>query len=592
MLKVGTQVVKTLFIQCAMAYVAIEDPGPCLISQPTETDAETFSKERLTKMVRDIPGLRAIISDPKSRSTANTVLYKEFPGGSWSLVGAGAAGNAARRSIRYAFHDEIDKYETTKEGTFTELAERRTATFGDRAKRIYCCSPTKPDSPIDRKYQQSDQREPYCGCWSCGEFQRLKWAQVWWDKTLPVEDQPASSRYICEHCGIHWNDAQRWKSAASDPIEWRPSKPFRGTLGFGALGHLYSPNYRLSQMVQKWIAVTANTSAEALEDLRAFINTDLAEDWTEKGDAPEWQRLYERSRQSYPQGMVPDGGLFITAGADVQKDRIEIYPYAWGRGKRSWCVDHVVLDGDTNRPEVWDRLTEFLSTTYQHEYGVDMRIEKFAIDSGYATQEVYAWARKQAPGRVMVVKGSDHGAGIVGVPTDVDIAHSGKRIKRGVKVWPLNVSALKSEFYGWLRLEKPTDEAFIAGMEYPPGYCHYPAFSEEVFRQLVAEQLVTRLVKGYPRSEWIKTRDRNEALDCRNYARAAASHAGLDRNAQRDVWWADLEAGLIDRAALQQRSKPMPEASIVAPVAAAPVIAAQRRESSGWIPRQQGWLNR
>ncbi len=51
----------------------------------------------------------------------------------------------------------------------------------------------------------------------------------------------------------------------------------------------------------------------------------------------------------------------------------------------------------------------------------------------------------------------------------------------------------------------------------------------EYFKQLTAEQLVTRIVKGYPKREWQKTRDRNEALDCRIYARAAAIALGIDR---------------------------------------------------------------
>ncbi len=58
---------------------------------------------------------------------------------------------------------------------------------------------------------------------------------------------------------------------------------------------------------------------------------------------------------------------------------------------------------------------------------------------------------------------------------------------------------------------------------------HFPEYATEYFKQLTAEQLVTRIVKGYPKREWQKTRDRNEALDCRIYARAAAIALGIDR---------------------------------------------------------------
>jgi hypothetical protein len=55
-----------------------------------------------------------------------------------------------------------------------------------------------------------------------------------------------------------------------------------------------------------------------------------------------------------------------------------------------------------------------------------------------------------------------------------------------------------------------------------------------VGEQLVAEQLVTvKTRRGFTRLEWQKLRERNEALDCRVYARAAAWIAGADRWAER-----------------------------------------------------------
>jgi phage terminase large subunit GpA-like protein len=558
----GTQMLKTLLMQVALAYVAAEDPGPCLLSQYKEADAEAFSKERLAPMIRDIPKLQAIPGlASRSRTSGSTATYKEFPGGSWSLVGAGVAGNAARRSIRFYFGDEIDKYEATKEGSFTELAAERTATFGTRAKRTYCCSPTTPDGLITRKFEESDQRKPWVPCPDCGEIQLLTWGNVWWDSTLPREDQAASARYKCEHCGAHWDDVQRL--AACQRLKWIAGKPFRGIAGFGALGHLYSPYKTLAGMTSLWLRINADKSAEAQESLKVFVNTNLAETWMEKGEAPDWQRLYDR-REHYPLHLVPTRGLFVTAGADVQIDRIEISVYAWGRGKESWLIDHAVLDGDTSRPEVWTKLTEFLPSTYHHEAGVDMPIVRFAIDSGYATQEVYAWSRLQGPGRVLVVKGVDHGAAIVGQPSAVDLNYQGRKISRGAKVWPVNSSALKSELYGCLRLEKPTDEAIALGAQFPPGYCHYPEMDEEFFRQLTAEQLVTRIVKGYRKSEWQKSHARNEALDVRNYARAGASVFGMDRF--QEGQWLQLEAHIAIRALEPVHPTPVAPANpVIAP---------------------------
>ena len=54
------------------------------------------------------------------------------------------------------------------------------------------------------------------------------------------------------------------------------------------------------------------------------------------------------------------------------------------------------------------------------------------------------------------------------------------------------------------------------------------------------EQLVTvKTKRGFQRLEWQKLRERNEALDCRVYARAAAWIAGVDR--WTEAMWCNLE---------------------------------------------------
>jgi phage terminase large subunit GpA-like protein len=88
----------------------------------------------------------------------------------------------------------------------------------------------------------------------------------------------------------------------------------------------------------------------------------------EEAEAPEWQRLYER-REECRIGIVPEPGLFPTAGVDVQKDRIELGVVAWGRGKESWSVDYRVIEGDTARPDVWTKLDAVLALDWPHASG-------------------------------------------------------------------------------------------------------------------------------------------------------------------------------------------------------------------------------
>jgi phage terminase large subunit GpA-like protein len=103
------------------------------------------------------------------------------------------------------------------------------------------------------------------------------------------------------------------------------------------------------------------------------------------------------------------------------------------------------------------------------------------------------------------------------------------------------VSTFKAETYRFLRQERPTAEEIAAGAILPPGAVHLPGWVDsEWLKQLVAEQLVTvRNKRGFAKLEWQKLRERNEALDCRVYARAAAWVLGADRWS--DKQWDELE---------------------------------------------------
>jgi phage terminase large subunit GpA-like protein len=184
-----------------------------------------------------------------------------------------------------------------------------------------------------------------------------------------------------------------------------------------------------------------------------------------------------------------------------------------------------VLEGLTSEAPVWTKLTALLNTHYPTETGVNLIIAKFAIDSGYATSEVYGWVRQFGGARAIAIKGDSRAAAPVNQPSAIDVGPTGQRLRFGVNVWPVNSGMIKEELYRWLKLDRPTEES---GAPFPPGYCHFPQYNEEYFRQLTAEQLVTRVIKGYRRSEWQKMRDRNEAIDVRAYARAAAAVCGMD----------------------------------------------------------------
>jgi phage terminase large subunit GpA-like protein len=512
-----------------MGYIIHQAPGPMMAVQPTVEMAKRNSKQRIDPLIEESEVLRKLVRDPRSRDSGNTVLSKDFPGGVLVMTGANSAVGLRSMAARYLFLDEVDAYpgDVEGEGDPITLAMARTRTFARRKVLLVSTPKITGMSRIEAAYEESDQRKYWVPCPTCREFQILKFAQLRWPK-----GDPQSAVYGCEHCGQAIRNHQKQSMLAGG--EWRAGAKGDGrTAGFH-ISSLYSPVGWFS-----W-GDAAKQFEQAQKDpalLQVFVNTVLGETWTLLGEAPEWQKLYDR-REDYKVGLVPRGGLFLTAGADVQKDRIEVEIAAWGRGKESWSVDYRVFEGDTSRAAVWEKLTGLLNESFTTESGLELPIMQLAVDSGFATIEVYQWARRQG-GRVLVIKGDSRTPSLIGSASPVEVGPMGAKLKRGVRVWPVNSGMAKEELYRWLRQDRPTDEDVAKGIPFPAGYCHFPRYSEEYFKQLTAEQLVTKIVKGYRRHEWQKMRERNEALDCRVYARAAAGRVGIDRFQEKH--WADLE---------------------------------------------------
>jgi phage terminase large subunit GpA-like protein len=562
-----------------VGFVIHHAPGPMLAVQPTVELAKRNSRQRIDPLIEESPVLRERVNPARSRDAGNTMLSKEFPGGILIMTGANSAVGLRSMPARYLFLDEVDAYPASadEEGDPVSLAETRSLTFGHRRKVFLVSTPTiRGVSRIEREFEASDQRRYFVPCPHCGTMQWLKFERLRWEK-----GRPETAAYHCEGCETPI--AEHHKTAMLERGEWRATATAADptTVGYH-LSALYSPLGWLS-----WDRI-ARMHEEALgsdEAMRAFRNTVLGETWVETGDAPEWQRLADR-REEWKPGTVPAGGLFLTAGADVQKDRIEVDVWAWGRGLESWLVDHIVIPGGPDDPAAWDKLTEVLGRSWQHASGVHMTIARLGIDTGYEAPAVYAWSRRVGFGQVAPLKGLEgfNRAVPVSGPTYVDATIGGKRLRRGARLWTVATSTFKAETYRFLRLERPTAEEIAAGAPFPAGTVHLPAWADgEWLKQLTAEQLVTvRTKRGFARLEWQKLRERNEALDCRVYARAAAWIEGADR--WDEAAWRRLEAQAGVETRVDTRAAPH------APAPADPPAGRPNSPSTRPPRRRPGWF--
>jgi len=584
-IKSSAQVGKSEILLNILAFFVAHDPSPVMLLQPTLEMAEAFSKDRLAPMIRDTPAIRHKFADPRSRDSGNTLLHKKYPGGHITLAGANSPASLASRPIRVVLADEVDRYPISAgtEGDPITLVMKRNTTFFN-AKELLTSTPTTAGaSRIEAAFEESDQSLFYVPCPACGAFHILQFENFRWEegKSIPGQDgrqvrTATAAWFECPHCQAKMDEVARLRAIRQG--YWEASAEFRGTRGFW-LWEAYSPWSSCLRIANGWLAAQGRP-----EQLKAFVNTTLGRTWRETGEAPDEEKLLSRC-EDYHLGKVPSGGLFLTAGADVQADRIEVQVVAWGRGKESWLVDYQILLGDTARLDspAWVGLTGVLNRSYPHEGGATLGLQMMAVDSGYQAQTVYSWARQQGATRVLVIKGEDKGIGLLGLPVAAETTRKGKRMKRGFRVWPLNVSMAKAELYGWLRQERPA-----AGEGYPPGWCHFPLTTPlEWFRQLTAEQYVFRIHKGFRKGEWVKVRERNEALDTRNYARGAAERVGLSR--MHDADWKNLEERL-----LPQPKEIRPATSTPQPPTEQPkTVPPAPKQQGGWLQgRGSGWFKR
>lgn len=513
----GAQVGATEIGLNFMGYVIDIAPGPFLGVMPTQDTMERNSKGRIAPMIEAAPRLREKVKDSKSKNSGNTINNKEFPGGVLALTGANSGAGLRSMPVRFLMLDEVDGYpmDVEGEGSPIGLAEQRTATFSNR-KILEISTPTIHGlSIIENEFLLTDQRYYYVPCPHCGALQVLKFTCLKW--TAGVWED---AYYECEHCNEPIQE--RFKTqmlAAGKWISTAPEKSSRYTVGYH-LSAMYSPFGWKSwaEIAEQWEKAQGDDTK-----LKQFYNTVLGETWKERSDAPEWEAISRRA-EDYPHNTLRKGVAFLTAGIDVQKDRIEIEIVGWMPGLKSHQVDYRVLMGDVQKKEVWDDLDKVIKELWPLESGEYLPIRMAAIDTGYQASIVYKWAKRHGYSRVVPVKGSEALQNYFSPPRAIDIVKHGKKINKQ-KVWHVGVNFIKAEVYSNLRQEIDIETGVV-----PDGFCYLPKRDPHYFRGLTAEvQEVVRNKKGYIQYVWKKKYDRNEPLDCRVYARAAAAIIGVDR---------------------------------------------------------------
>ena len=511
-----------------IAYHIHQDPCSIMVVQPTIQDATGYSKEEVAPMIRDTKCLQGLVSDAKSKDSTNTLLQKQYPGGTLSLVGANSATGFRRVSRRIVLFDETDGYPASAgtEGDQIKLGIKRTEYFWNR-KIVAGSTPTIKDfSRIEKLFNQTNQQRYYVPCPKCKEYQYLKWPNL---IATVRENDPDTAAYECEHCKYHIpHSKKRWMVERG---EWRATYPGNGKhVGFHIWSaYSYSPNASWSNLVEEFLECKQDP-----EQLKTWINTTLGETWEDEyASKVGAESLMERAAAAkYEKGVPPKEALVLCMGCDVQDDRLSMSVWGIGRNEEMFLVDRKVIYGSPARADLWKQMDEVLMSTYKTKDGYELKIESSAIDTGgHFTQEVYQYVRERSQLGLIGIKGaSQKGKPPLGKPTAQDITFSGKALKRGVKLFPVGVDVIKTTLHNKLR-----------DAEIGEGYIHFfPTITQDYFEELTAERQVLRYRNGYQERIWVKKSSaRNEALDEAVYAWAAFQR--FQQRYDRRTMWDQLE---------------------------------------------------
>lgn len=523
-LMMGAQTGKSASMLNAIGYYTDQDPSHVMLVQPTIDDAEKFSKDRVAKMIDQTPRLKPLFASPRTRDSNNTLLHKEFPGGFIRIPGANAPAGLASTPIRILLCDEVDKYPVSAgtEGDPVELARKRTTNYWNRKICLASTPNIKNESRIEAAFDGSDQRYFFVPCPHCDEFQVLRWDKLEWpsvEKGAPKTD-PEACYYVCSKYGCVIAESEKFEMVRAGKWIATAESLDGKTAGFH-VNALYSPWASWSSLINEFLQATRVVKEQHnTELLKTFINARLAETWELMGTKADESELSKHT-QDY-EAEVPAGALVLTAGGDVQGDRVEIEVVGWGANGASWSIAYKVFRGNPGLQQLWKEVDAFLLQKWQHESGIMLPIRAAFIDSGgHHTKQVYDFTRKRATRWVFASKGSNEPAAPL-TPPRANIVGKNTR----TPLWMIGTHAAKESIYSSFGVVVPGDAgycAFPSAVRQADGSLKaQPEYNRDYFLMLTAEVLTEeKQPNGTFKRRWKKIRERNEALDCRVGALAA-----------------------------------------------------------------------
>lgn len=521
----SSQIGKSEFENNIIGYIIDEDPSSILFIHPNVIDAKEYSKLRIAPMIRDSPTLRRKVSDPKSRDSSNTILQKTYPGGILTMCGSTEAHALASKPIRYVIGDERDRWAVSagKEGDPWKLAMARQITFYN-AKAVEVSTPTiKGASAIEDSFLEGTMERWCVQCPHCEEYHDIRFGDIRFDKEEKIVNHKKQYKvtsiwYACPECGCV-SDERTMKKQPAKWIADNPDAYDRGVLSFW-INSFVSPWASWESTLLEYLYAIGSSAK-----MQVVYNTRFGELWEDRGDLEDEDSLLAR-REEYPEGAeLPDGVLVLTCGVDTQDDRLEYEVVGFGHFGENWGIKKGIIMGRPDDAETWNRLDDVIEHIYRFKDVTGLRISMTFVDEGgHFTQDVRLQCRARLGKKVFCIKGrSGDGVPYTAPPKKQKIVVKGKFVGTCWQ-YQIGVDSGKQIIMDNLRVQTEGNK-----------YSHFPKrddYGPAYFKGLLSERLVYKAERKQPwQWEKIPGHERNEPLDCRNYALAAFKALSPDLDA-------------------------------------------------------------
>lgn len=510
--KSSSQSGKSQLLLAIIGRFAHLDPCNLMIVQPTLETAQDFSKDRLERMIKDSAVLTPLFYDlNKTRNSNQTILSKMYRGGRIVLVGANSPAGLASKPIRILLCDECDRYpaSASEEGDPISLAEKRQTTYFNRKTALFSTPTVEGYSRIDKEYLLGTQEKWLHQCPNCGEYHWLDYRDMQVDFTEKIDELKNrtitvnSVNWRCPDCSFEFSELTM-KNAAQKYVAENLDALKNGVRSFWVNG-FSSTFLSWRQIMQEYLEAKGDETRE-----RVVFNTRFGVSYQVRGEFQD-ENIFLQRREKYS-AELPEEVLLLTAGVDVQANRLEIEICGWSSDESCYGILRGTIWGSPTKQSTWLELDKILDREYHFSGGKTLKVARTFIDSGFSTDEVYKYCSTRQVKGVFAIKGK----GGAGLPL---LYQFGKPKNANIILVILGVDTGKAEIFSRLAIEPPGAKSF-----------HFPVddelergYDEIYFKELIAERLTARKSGGVINMTWekINPKSRNESLDIRNYNLAA-----------------------------------------------------------------------